>query len=229
MKNIQFLESQYRKMLIGEMVDSVAHQWTQPISTISLYVKMLEDDFKYGEVNKEYLQHLNEKVDNQINFMLETLETFRSFLQPKTKSEKFDIIDSVEMALSILQDVLKSNQIKIFVYFNNPENPVFGSKVELANLIINLINNSKDAFIENNILNREISVKISRSKFTIKDNAGGIPKKIIKKIFKSNFTTKQSGSGVGLYLSKKIVEKLNGKIKVKTKKSGTTFTIKFLK
>ena len=232
-KLIKLLDSQYRTSVIGEMVDSVAHQWTQPISIISLYVKMIEDDFKYGEIDKNYLKDINSKVDNQVNFMLETLETFRNFLKPKNKSEYFDIIDSVETALSILQDVLQNNQIRIAIDFKDMENKIFGSKIELANVIINLLNNAKDSFIKNGIENRDMIIQMSHTKkityLMVKDNAGGIPHRKLNKIFKPNFTTKKKGSGIGLYLSKRLVKKMNGKIKAENIANGVTFTIKFSK
>lgn len=84
-----------------------------------------------------------------------------------------------------------------------------------------MINNSKDAFIQNDIQNRQITIEVVQNinniEIIFKDNAGGIPQEIINEIFKVNFTTKDNdkGTGIGLYLVTQILEKINGKIEVK--------------
>jgi len=105
------------------------------------------------------------------------------------------------------------------------------TKDEFKHLIINLINNSKDAFNENNIKERKILIKATTTQnhtsLTIKDNAGGIPKHAIKHIFEPNFTTKEvgKGTGIGLYMSTQILEKMGAKIKVKNIDNGACFFI----
>ena len=68
-------------------------------------------------------------------------------------------------------------------------------------MILNLINNSKDAF--SNIKNRDkkIEILLKNNIIIIKDNAGGVPKDIIDKIFDPYFTTKEQGKGTGLGLA----------------------------
>ena len=109
---------------------------------------------------------------------------------------------------------------------------------ELKHVIINLINNATDAFIENNITNRNIifhAQEIDNNVIlTITDNAGGISNEIIDKIFQPNFTTKDTnkGTGIGLYISEQILNKNNCSINVKNVELkdnvvGAQFTILF--
>ncbi|MEA1956646.1 MAG: HAMP domain-containing sensor histidine kinase, partial [Campylobacterota bacterium] len=104
---------------------------------------------------------------------------------------------------------------------------------ELTQVMINLIKNSIDAFENNKIIVREISIKTKIDNgfvfIEIQDNAGGIEKENIEKIFEPYFTTKHqsSGTGLGLFMSKMICEQgLDGYIDVMSIKKFTTFKIK---
>ncbi|MDQ1341241.1 MAG: two-component system, NtrC family, C4-dicarboxylate transport sensor histidine kinase DctB, partial [Campylobacterota bacterium] len=117
----------------------------------------------------------------------------------------------------------------------------FGYKNELAQVIINILNNAKDE-IEKKGENQNIIIKISKSDkcalIEIEDHAGGIDEAIIDKIFEQYFSTKtdEKGTGIGLYMSKMIIEDgMNGKIEARNKKDefgnniGAIFTIKLPK
>ena len=103
---------------------------------------------------------------------------------------------------------------------------------EFKQVIINIINNARDAIVLNEISNGEIYIKIQREKqkvkIMIKDNGGGIDKKSIDKIFNPYFTTKSKskGTGIGLYMSKMIIEQsMQGELYVESIGNETTFTI----
>ncbi|MDQ7060576.1 MAG: HAMP domain-containing sensor histidine kinase [Sulfurimonas sp.] len=82
---------------------------------------------------------------------------------------------------------------------------------ELIQTIINILKNSIDAFKEKLQENQKLSVLVTEEKthisMEIEDNAGGIPKEIIRKIFEPYFSTKsKNGTGLGLYICKTIIQ-----------------------
>ena len=106
---------------------------------------------------------------------------------------------------------------------------------ELLQVLINIINNAKDALVLKKDSIEDLSIKINIFQdnkdlvFEIKDNAGGVPIKIIDRIFDPYFTTKgpSSGTGLGLYITKTIVDKhLRGSICVKNNNNGALFIVK---
>jgi signal transduction histidine kinase len=104
---------------------------------------------------------------------------------------------------------------------------------ELSQIFINLIQNSRDAFIYNKIKKRIINISTknidSIITITFQDNAGGIKIKDINKIFEPYFTTKHSssGTGLGLFMSRMICEQgFNGTIIAKNYQNGAIFIIK---
>ncbi|MEA3352621.1 MAG: HAMP domain-containing sensor histidine kinase [Campylobacterota bacterium] len=135
--------------------------------------------------------------------------------------------------MNLVKDDLLKNKIQIEKNIES-EKALNGVENEFKHLIINLVNNAKDAFNENNIKSRVIkfSVYLDGSYLILKvtDTAGGIPEHVIDKIFDANVTTKEEskGTGIGLYMSKQIVQKHKGEISVSNVDHGAQFSAKFL-
>jgi nitrogen fixation/metabolism regulation signal transduction histidine kinase len=206
-----------RKSSMGEMIDIIAHQWKQPLTIISLYNHMLSDDYDYEIIDKEYIDTFHKKVDLQIEHLLETLHEFRDFLRPDRKEEIFSAHEAIKSAVFLLEDIIKGNQINLQISAESNFS-LIGSKNDFKHIFINMVNNSKDAFVEKEISKRKIDINIFKeyNKFIIEyiDTAGGVPQKILKNIFKPNITTKSTGTGMGMYMTRMIIEKLNGNIEV---------------
>ena len=127
---------------------------------------------------------------------------------------------------------MKQNSISVNQNENENIKNIKTLKNDLVQIILNLIKNAMDAYIENEISPRDINIEIiqdlKNTTLKISDNAGGIPKDIIDKIFDPYFSTKseKNGTGLGLYMSKMIVQDhLCGDLLVDVKGSSTTFSI----
>ncbi|QFR50261.1 hybrid sensor histidine kinase/response regulator [Sulfurimonas lithotrophica] len=224
------LFQQSKLAAMGEMMDAVAHQWTQPLSLIGLRTSMLASDYEYGEVDLEYLKDFELNISEQIQHMSETLNEFRSFFRPNKKTEKFDVKSMINSALHLLADELMKNTIEVCV--NEVDKfEINGIENEMKHLVLNIINNAKDAFNEKDIKNRKIQINILKDKkhkkIEIIDNAGGIPEDIIDDIFKANVTTKEEGkgTGIGLYMTDQIAQKHNGTLKAVNVLNGAKFIL----
>jgi len=227
----RMLLQQARLASMGEMMDAVAHQWKQPISTIGMQVEMLEYDFEDALIDENYIKKFRKKIDFQIKHMTSTLAEFRSFFRPSKDTQDFDIALMIDKVLLLVRDEFMKNSIQITVNSSN-NFTINGIENEFKHLIINIINNSKDAFIEKDLKNRNITINLLSDKknkiLEIIDNAGGIPTKIIGDIFKANVTTKVDGkgSGIGLYMSSQIAQKHNGTLSVENTDDGAKFIFK---
>ncbi|QSZ42735.1 GHKL domain-containing protein [Sulfurimonas aquatica] len=230
-KKDKLIEQSARQAAMGEMIDVVAHQWKQPLNSISMIMDMLKNDFESSEVDKRYIEDLNQTVHMQIEHMVNTLGEFRNFLRPSTKDETFVLNNVINNVQLLLKDELLSQNVKLTVDIED-DISILGNKNEFKHIFINLISNSVDAFNENDSTDRNIFINAYKVSGYIyiefQDNAGGISKEIISQIFKPNFTTKAEGkgTGVGLYMSKQIVKKNHGSINVRNSNIGALFTIK---
>lgn len=131
---------------------------------------------------------------------------------------------TIRSALILVQDEFMKYTIDTKIIVEEPM-VVNGIENEFKHVVLNLLNNAKDAFVENNIEKKKIVITINKDTIKVQDNAGGIPKDVIEHIFDANITTKEQGTGIGLYMTKQIIEKLQGSIVVENKQDGACFTI----
>jgi len=219
---------------MGEMMDAVAHQWKQPITIMSMSMDMLQYYFEDNQLSPENFNEIHTKITHQKEHMLNTLQEFRDFFRPNKEHEEFSIKHCIESVFLLVKDEFIKNRIKLLSDIQT-EFKITGIENEFKHVILNMINNSKDAFNENNIENRIINIstfeKDEYNIIQIEDNAGGVPKNIINDIFKANVTSKpqEKGTGIGLYMTKQIVEKIGAQISVKNIENGAYFTVSIKK
>ncbi len=220
---------QSRHASLGQMLANIAHQWRQPLTELSLTMFGI----KKAAINndQDQLMDFYDESKKIIRNMSSTIDDFTNFFKPDKEKHYFDISESINESLQILDKIIKKEMISIKTDFEKIE--VLGITNELTQVIINLIQNSKDAFIHNSILIREILITTKKEKgfaiIRLQDNAGGIKEKNIEKIFEPYFTTKHTsqGTGLGLFMSKMICEQgLHGSIDVKSIKNTSIFIIK---
>ncbi|PLY06633.1 MAG: PAS domain-containing sensor histidine kinase [Arcobacter sp.] len=220
---------QSRMASLGQMLANIAHQWRQPLTELSITMFNIKKGAKSNDAKKidEYYKESLSIIEN----MSRTIDDFSNFFNPNKPKEKFYLDSALDEALIITKKLIQKDHININKSYEKIE--VIGVLNELTQVIINLIQNSSEAFICNNIMYKQIDLKIIvQENFAIIiyiDNACGANEDIIDKIFEPYFTTKHqsNGTGLGLFMSKMIIEKsLNGTMEAKNIKNGLQFIIK---
>ena len=128
--------------------------------------------------------------------------------------------------------MLKDKDINLIQNIDEESVKIKLVKGELTQVLINIINNAKDALVERHVENPWIKIELKKQKehalITIEDNAGGIPKDILPKIFDQYFTTKddEKGTGLGLHMSYQIInDSFKGNLYVENSPFGAKFFI----
>ena len=230
--NEKLLIQQSKMAAMGEMMDAVAHQWKQPLNALSMYSELIKSDYEDGSVDQAYVDQFRDDIQTQIDHMVNTLDEFRTFFRPNKENQHFQLGDVVNSVLFLTKDDLLKHRITVNIEQNDPIT-IEGSENEFKHLVLNIINNAKDAFNDNDIEKRVITIRIIQeeqsNRLEIEDNAGGIPKNIINDIFKANVTSKEEGkgTGIGLYMSTQIASKHHATLTVKNQNEGACFTITF--
>ena len=226
----EFLIQQSKLASMGEMVDTIAHQWLGPISLIKMYSQAIEADIDMGLFNKDDVKECAQKQSLQINHIVDTLSEFRTFFRPTQELKKTTYNEVVQSTLFLLKDKLVLNQLVVDVNISDSIEIEVNSN-EFKHVLINIISNAIDEFVNKKILSPKLVIngyeKDGNAILEIIDNAGGIPEDIIENIFKANFTTKSNsnGTGMGLYLVYQILQKINAKILVENVNNGVKFII----
>ena len=156
--------------------------------------------------------------------------SFIQIFRPNKRKEKFCVNKIVRESLSLVDASFKYNNISVML--NEEERIyVFGFSNEYSQVIINVLNNARDAIVEKKA-DGEIRIDVFRENGSavvkISDNGGGIPENIMNMIFDPYFTTKEEGkgTGIGLYMSKVIIEDhMNGYVEVQNNNGGAEFRI----
>jgi len=156
-KKDKMLEQQSRLAAMGEMIDAIAHQWKQPLNSMSMMSDMLKEDFSNGLVTQPYIDELNDLAHLQIDHMVTTLNEFRTFFRPSTKNEEFTFTDAMKSVQILMKDELISQNVLLDLEIDEKIN-FFGNKNEFKHLFLNLINNSIDALNDKKINPRNISI-----------------------------------------------------------------------
>jgi signal transduction histidine kinase len=230
-KLLSQLAQKSKMALMGEMMDSIAHQWKQPLNAMAMISSMLREDYDNGLIDKEYIDELAKTTDTQIEHMLNTLSEFRDFFRPETDIHHlFSLAHCIQSVKLLMKDELIVNNITIEEHVE-PDIKIFGSENKFKHIFINLITNSCEEFTKIKKLSRYIYIRAyTKDEQTIiefEDTAGGIPEHIIKDVFQANITTKANtkGTGIGLYLVTQILQTHNASISVKNSNLGAVFTI----
>ncbi|PLY08582.1 MAG: hypothetical protein C0626_12045 [Arcobacter sp.] len=236
----KLIQYQSKMAAMGEMIGNIAHQWRQPLSVISTASTGIKLKKEMGELSDEDLLNTMDNINNSTQYLSQTIDDFRNFFNPAQQNfTMVSIEDIIESTFNLVHTQYVSKGISII---KNIEDISFKtSKNGLIQVLINILNNSRDVLAEQNKQKKYIFINsFKKSKdlvIEIYDNGNGIDEKIINRIFEPYFTTKykSQGTGIGLYMSQEIIEKqLNGKIVVENYSynyegedyMGAKFTIK---
>jgi signal transduction histidine kinase len=222
---------QNRLAQMGEMISMIAHQWRQPLNLLSIMNQTIIHKYQNKKLDDEVVQSFKNKSSAVIQQMSTTIDDFSNFFKPEKEKVLFCINDIVTHVSDITTPIYVDNQITLTI--NIPEKYyTFGYPNELGQSILNIINNAKDALLDNNREERKIILTLTKKEsyliLSIADNAGGIPLDIINKVFDPYFSTKinKNGTGLGLYISKIIIdEHMQGKLSVSNTQDGACFQI----
>ena len=209
------LLSQQQKMVsMGQMIENIAHQWRQPLSLITTSASGIKLKKQLNDLDDEFLSKAIDTVLNTSKYLSNTIDDFRYFFKPQKEKENFCLKQCCNKTIDLLNTNFFDKEINIISQIEDIQ--ISGYETELIQVLINILNNSKDALetvLDEKFIFIDIVKENKKAIIKIKDNAGGIPEDIIDKIFEPYFTTKHQsqGTGIGLYMSQEIIHKhMNG-------------------
>ena len=208
---------------MGEMIGNIAHQWRQPLSVISSSISAIKLSVGTNIYTNEELINFMDTVLNSTKYLSETIDDFRNFYKKDLEKEEFAIKNAIDMSFNLVKTELVKQGIKT-IFINDTDFNIMGVKNQFLQVLMNILSNSKDAFIDKNIDDKTIFINLyeenDKKCIEIYDNAGGIKDDVIEHVFEPYFTTKHKsiGTGIGLYMSQEIIAKhLEGQITVTNK------------
>ena len=201
-----------------ELITNLAHQWRQPLSVISVAATSLELYEKSGELKKEDLLKNCILINENAQYLSQTIENFSDMVEKRRTKKIYRIEDAMDIIQKLTATFTGMSNINLILNIKD-DISIYGYKYELIQILLNILTNSKEVFEIRDIKDRYIFLDINsdEKEFTIniKDTAGGIEEKNLNKVFEPYFTTKHQevNTGLGLYISYLIIKNnLKGKI-----------------
>ncbi len=230
-KKDELMLQQTRLAQMGEMIAMIAHQWRQPLSSISAISANIQLSIALEkEIEKEGLKQELQTIDNRVTLLSNTIEDFRNFYKTDNEKSEFNLSKTIDQAIEVLTPASKNADVTL-VFDNDLKKSIISLESEIIQVLMNIIKNAIDMLREKE-QERKIWIRAyqngNQTYILIKDNAGGVPKEIIYNIFDPYFSTKKEkhGMGLGLYMSKLIIqEHCGGTLDVKNSNGGAIFTI----
>jgi C4-dicarboxylate-specific signal transduction histidine kinase len=218
---------------LGEMAGGVAHEINNPLTIIKSSTRILQKLLSQDKIDlatfKEFLGTIDVTVDRIAKIVAGLRNISRhSGREEKTECSYVDIFNDV---LDVAESKFKSRGIEVYKKFTSDEaNKKFmANRVQLSQVLLNLLNNSYDAIANTNgpWINLEVKIYNDHIQLIVTDSGTGIPLKVREKMFNPFFTTKEigKGTGIGLAISKSMVEKMNGKFFYNEKSSNSSFIV----
>merc|ERR1711879_68099 len=139
----RILIQQSKLAAMGEMLGNIAHQWRQPLNSVSLFLQFLRDNYKNKDANELMINKYFDKSFTQIQYMSQTIDDFRNFYKPSKQKEYFSIKLAIESSLEIIKAQLKNEDIQLILEIEDKK--LLGFENELKQSLLNIFNNAQDA------------------------------------------------------------------------------------
>ncbi|MCF7910948.1 MAG: HAMP domain-containing histidine kinase [Candidatus Cloacimonetes bacterium] len=227
------LTTQSRMAMMGEMISAIAHQWKQPLSVIWVLAQAIGDAWEFDELNDEFMETQLKCIGEQVTYMSDTINDFRNFFKQDYVRD-FQVKETIEKSIKLVSYMINQNGIKLVKELNEKCN-LSGNPNELSQVLINVMNNAREAILRSEVIEPLIKVTLSCETeyvfITVYNNGEHIDPADLEKIFEPYYTTRgEEGTGIGLSICRQIIEnKFRGSIMASNCEVGVEFKIALLK
>jgi PAS domain S-box-containing protein len=217
---------------LGQLASSLAHEINQPLAAILFNAQAAQRFLGQKKPNLEELREILKDIINDNERASEVIRKIRSLIKKKEfEFEKQDINNLVRETSELLAAYVKRRNKSIRLQ-PDPDLPlVDGDRVQLQQVLLNLITNGIDAMVERGPAAEELVIRTSKNDsnsvvITVKDSGSGLPDKDPQRVFEPFYTTKPEGLGMGLVISRSIVEGHGGTLQAENNPdNGATFYV----
>ena len=209
----------------GELTASIAHEINQPLGAILANAETAQSILVSSSPDIAELNNIVDDIIHDDRRASEVIRRMRSLLRKAPfETKNFDFNELVQETVEFLAALAVARKVELNSSLTPIVLPIMGDRVQLQQVILNLVVNAIDAMADTPGESRKINLRTSRvdnfAELSISDNGPGIAEDKLKKVFEPFFTSKAEGMGMGLSIARTIVEAHNGRIWAESPSGG---------
>jgi signal transduction histidine kinase len=218
-----------RLSMVGELSASIAHEINQPLSAIHMNASVGEDMLDTPNPRLTELKEILGDIRRDDERASEVIKRLRELLQKRpVEMRRIDINETLNGVLQLLSVTARHRDMFIRTELGVGLKQVHGDRVQLQQVVMNLVMNAIEAMSDSPPERRTVTVSTMERpegwiEVSVSDGGHGVAPDAVSSLFDPFFTTKQQGMGLGLSISRTIVQAHRGRIWVETKPDGATF------
>jgi two-component system sensor kinase FixL len=201
---------------MGELAASLGHELSQPLSVVANILETCVTHLRSGPERASMLIRLLEEATGEVVRTGEIVRSVRDLVQNRQPSrQRVDLRGVIEAGAKLLAGELEAHRIALRLELGSRALPVDVVRVQMEQVLVNLLQNAIDAIRTARGTRREIMVRATRIRprvveVTVRDSGTGLSDAVARRMFEPLYTTKRGGLGMGLALSRSIVEAHDG-------------------
>ena len=209
----------------GELTASIAHEINQPLGSILANAETAEEILKSSSPDIAELREIVSDILQDDRRATEVIQRMRSLLKKAPfEPKQFDLNEVVQETIRFFSALAIGRKFELVSVITPDALPIFGDRIQLQQVILNLVMNGVEAMRDTPSENRIISIRTSRvdnfAQLSVSDRGSGIPEEKLKEVFEPFFTSKAEGMGMGLSIARTIIEAHHGVISAKNRDHG---------
>ncbi len=216
-----------RLTAMGEMASTLAHELNQPLSAIANYIKgsrrLIENN---AEAHLDRLRDALDKAGEQALRAGDIIRRLRDFVSRGESERRVESIAKlIEEASALALVGAKEHGVRVRFQFDNAHDLVLADKVQIQQVLLNLVRNAIEAMID--VEDRELVLSTAPAgedmvEVSVTDTGPGLAEEVARQLFQPFVTTKRHGMGVGLSISRTIIQAHGGEIWAERNPAGGT-------
>jgi C4-dicarboxylate-specific signal transduction histidine kinase len=216
----------------GELTASISHEINQPLGAILTNAETADAILKSPTPDIGELRNIVKDILQDDRRASEVIRRMRSLLKKAPFELKSrDLNDVARETVEFLSALAVARKVELLSVITPDALPILGDRIQLQQVILNLVVNGMDAMKDTPRENRIISIRTSRvenfAQLFVSDRGPGIPEDKLKEVFEPFFTSKAAGMGMGLSIARTIIEAHDGLISAKNRgHGGASFRIR---
>ena len=218
-----------RLSMVGELSASIAHEINQPLSAIHMNASVGEEMLDSANPRLTEIREILGDIRRDDERASEVITKLRELLQKRgVEMVSIDINDALKGILQLLGVTARHRDMFIRIEYGSGLPPIRGDRVQLQQVVMNLVMNAIEAMADSPPARRTVVVSTAERpegwiEVAVSDGGPGIAPDAAESLFDPFFTTKREGMGLGLSISRTIVQSHGGRIWLETRPDGATF------